>query len=203
MDRDQVMLGPRVYSKETGFCSRGNRKPLRSFKWRHGMIQFLCNVLCSVDQFYIVIYFPAVWRKDGVKWWKKVGSREVSERRWWSGRGWWWWSRTGSWHIFQVGSIAFAWRLDSDSVGSRESRMNPWFIFVVVWLLSRVRSSWPHGLQHSRLPCPPPTLGVCPNLCPLSQRCHPTISSSAIPCSSCLQSSPAPGSFPNEFALRV
>lgn len=31
------------------------------------MIQFLCNVLCSVDQFYIVIYFPAVWRKDGVK----------------------------------------------------------------------------------------------------------------------------------------
>lgn len=31
------------------------------------MIQFLCNVLYSVDQFYIVIYFPAVWRKDGVK----------------------------------------------------------------------------------------------------------------------------------------
>ena len=41
------------------------------------------------------------------------------------------------------------------------------------------------------------------NSCSLSQWCHPTISSSAIPFSSCLQSSPAPGSFPNEFALRV
>ena len=51
-----------------------------------------------------------------------------------------------------------------------------------------------HGLQHSRLPCPSPTPGACSNSCPLHQWCHPTISSSVIPFSSCLQS--FPGSFP-------
>ena len=39
---------------------------------------------------------------------------------------------------------------------------------------------WPHGLQHTRLPCPSPTPGACSNSCPSSQWCHPTISSSAI-----------------------
>ena len=53
----------------------------------------------------------------------------------------------------------------------------------------------PHGLQHARLPCPSPTPGVCSNSCPSSGWCHPTISSSAIPFSSCLQSFPASGSF--------
>ena len=53
----------------------------------------------------------------------------------------------------------------------------------------------PHGLQHTRLPCPSPTPGVYSNSCPLSQWCHPTISSSVVPFSSCLQSFPAPGSF--------
>ena len=54
----------------------------------------------------------------------------------------------------------------------------------------------PHGLQHSRLPCPSPTPRACSNSCPLSQWCHPSISSSVIPLSSCLQSFPALGSFP-------
>ena len=54
----------------------------------------------------------------------------------------------------------------------------------------------PPGLQHSRLPCPSPTPRVYSSSCPLSQWCHPTISSSAIPFSSCLQSFPASGSFP-------
>ena len=54
----------------------------------------------------------------------------------------------------------------------------------------------PHGLQHARPPCPSPTLRVYPNSCPLSWWCHPTISSSVIPFSSCLQSFPASGSFP-------
>ena len=54
----------------------------------------------------------------------------------------------------------------------------------------------PHELQHTRLPYPSPTPGVHPNPCPLSQWCHPTISSSAIPFSSCPQSLPASGSFP-------
>ena len=55
---------------------------------------------------------------------------------------------------------------------------------------------WPHGLQHSRLPCPSPTPGACWNLCPSSRWCHPTVSSSVIPFSSCLQSFAASGSFP-------
>ena len=53
-----------------------------------------------------------------------------------------------------------------------------------------------YGLQHPRLPCSSPTPGACSNSCPSSQRCHPTISSSVIPFSSCLQSFPALGSFP-------
>ena len=46
----------------------------------------------------------------------------------------------------------------------------------------------PHGLQHARLSCPSPTPGLYSNSCPLSQWCHPTISSSVVPFSSCLQS---------------
>ena len=57
-------------------------------------------------------------------------------------------------------------------------------------------SLWPHGLQHIRLPCPSLSPGVCSNSCPLSRWCHPTISSSVIPVSSCLQCFPASGSFP-------
>ena len=53
----------------------------------------------------------------------------------------------------------------------------------------------PHGLQHTRLPCPSPTPGVYSNSCTLSGWCHPTISSSVVPFSSCLQSFPASGSF--------
>ena len=54
----------------------------------------------------------------------------------------------------------------------------------------------PHGLQHARLPWPSPSPGACSNSCPLSQWCHPTISSSVVTFSSCLQSFPASGSFP-------
>ena len=53
----------------------------------------------------------------------------------------------------------------------------------------------PHELQHARPPCPSPTPGVYPNSCPLSRWCHPAISSSVIPFSSCPQSFPASGSF--------
>ena len=54
----------------------------------------------------------------------------------------------------------------------------------------------PHGLQHARLSCPSPTPGACSNSYSLSRWCHPTISSSVVPFSSCLQSFPASGSFP-------
>ena len=53
----------------------------------------------------------------------------------------------------------------------------------------------PHEPQHARPPCPTPNTGACPNSCPLSQWCHPTISSSVIPFSSYPQSFPASGSF--------
>ena len=56
-------------------------------------------------------------------------------------------------------------------------------------------SLWPHGLQHTRLPCPSPSPGACLNSCPLSQGYHLTISSSVIPFSSCLQPFPASGSY--------
>ena len=54
----------------------------------------------------------------------------------------------------------------------------------------------PHELQDARPPCPSPTPGVYPDPCPSSQWCHPAISSSVIPFSSCPQSLPASGSFP-------
>ena len=56
-------------------------------------------------------------------------------------------------------------------------------------------SLWPHGPQHARPPCPSPTPRVYSNPCPLGWWCHPTISSSVVPFSSCPQSFPASGSF--------
>ena len=52
-----------------------------------------------------------------------------------------------------------------------------------------------HGLQHTRLPCPSPSPEACSDSCPSRQWCHPTVSSSDIPFSSCLQSFPVSGSF--------
>ena len=57
-------------------------------------------------------------------------------------------------------------------------------------------SLWPHESQHARPPCPSPSPRVHSNSCPLSRWCHPAISSSVIPFSSCPQSLPASGSFP-------
>ena len=76
------------------------------------------------------------------------------------------------------------------------------FMVTLIVLLSSVSSvaqSCPtlrsHGLQHARLPCPSPTPEDCSNTCPSSRWCHPIISSSVVPFSSCLQSFPASGSF--------
>ena len=60
----------------------------------------------------------------------------------------------------------------------------------------------PHGLQHARLPFPSPSPRACSDPCPLSQWCHPTISSSVFPFSSCLQSFPALV-FSNESAFPI
>ena len=93
--------------------------------------------------------------------------------------------------------ILILWELFKNSVNGR--------YLVGMWILSGLEefhfssvtsdSLWPHGLQHARLPCPSPTPGVYSNSCPWSQWCHPTVLSSVIPFSSCLQSFPTSGSF--------
>ena len=70
----------------------------------------------------------------------------------------------------------------------------PW-LYISVQSLSCVWLFVTHGLQHASLPCPSPTPRVFSNSCPSTQWCHPTISSSVIPFSSCLQPFPASGSF--------
>ena len=73
---------------------------------------------------------------------------------------------------------------------------NPVILQSVQFSCSVVSDSlWPHRLQHARPPCPSPTPGVYSNSCPLSQWCHPTISSSVVPFSSHLQSFSASGCF--------
>ena len=72
----------------------------------------------------------------------------------------------------------------------------PWFSSVQFTCSVVSDSSWPHGLQHARIPCPSPTPGAYSDSCALSWWCHPTMSSSVVPFSSCLQSFPASGSFP-------
>ena len=76
-------------------------------------------------------------------------------------------------------------------------------IFLLLFSRSVVSSaSWPHGQQHTRLPCPSPPPGVCPSSCPLHRWYHPTISSS-VTLFSCLQSFHAFWVFSNELALRI
>ena len=69
-------------------------------------------------------------------------------------------------------------------------------LFLLLFSHSVVSNSLqPHGLWHSRLPRPSLSPTVCSNSCPLSRRCHPTILSSVVPFSSCLQSFPASESY--------
>ena len=86
---------------------------------------------------------------------------------------------------------------ESPCVVQPRSNPNPVFLdFSLQFSHSVVSNSLrPHGLQHARLPCPLATPGVYSNSCPLSQWCHPAISSSVVPFSSCFQSFPASGSF--------
>ena len=69
-------------------------------------------------------------------------------------------------------------------------------LFVCYTVTQLSDSLRPHGLQHTRLPCPSLSPRVCPNSCPLNRWCHSTISSSVAPFSSCSGSYPASGSFP-------
>ena len=79
----------------------------------------------------------------------------------------------------------------------RETRKDKYHMISVQFSCSVVSNClWPHGLQHTRLPCPLPTPGVYSNSCPSIRWCHPAISSSVVPFSSHLQSFPVSGSFP-------
>ena len=84
----------------------------------------------------------------------------------------------------------------------RKRRKSLWIIYmkkpptVVAQSLSHVQLFPTHGLQHTRLPCPSLLLRVSSNSCLMSWWCHPTISSSVTPFTSCSQSFPGSGSFP-------
>ena len=84
------------------------------------------------------------------------------------------------------------------------SRVNYIIIISSFQLSHSVKSDplQPHGLQHTRTPCPSPTPRVYPNPCPLSRWCHPTITSSVSPFSSCLWSFPA-SVFSNESVFCI
>ena len=73
---------------------------------------------------------------------------------------------------------------------------NSWMVYCCCSVTRSCLTLQSHGLQHTRLPCPSPSPGVCSNSCPSSWWCHSTTSSSVIPFPSCLQSFPASGSFP-------
>ena len=75
----------------------------------------------------------------------------------------------------------------------------PDIYLVVFWSISHVQHFATYGLKHGRLSCSSPSPWVFSNLCPLNQWCHPSISSSVIPFSSCLQFLPASGSFPKRW----
>ena len=77
-----------------------------------------------------------------------------------------------------------------------EEWVRMWYVYTMEYSVPFNRSVvpdslWTHGLQHARLPCPSPTPRVYSDSCPSSQWCHPAISSSVIPSSSCPQSLPA------------
>ena len=107
------------------------------------------------------------------------------------------WRRTQKYLGAQV--VALLPLSDKVSVLEKQSHRN--FLSSVQFSDSVLSDSlWPHRLQHARPPCPSPTPEVRSNSCPLSRWCHPTISSSVIHFSSCLQSFPASGSLSQFFA---
>ena len=92
------------------------------------------------------------------------------------------------------------WRLMS-GVGTEATQSDKRFTWRGCCFSVRSNSLWPHGLQHTRLPCLSPSAGACSNSWPLNQWCHPTISSSVLPFSSRLQSLKHQGL--HELALHI
>ena len=109
---------------------------------------------------------------------------------WVSSRSWWWTGKAGMLQSMGLQRVGQDWATELNWGGSdgKESTCNAGVQFRHSVVSDSLQ---PHGLQHARLPCPSPTPRACSNSCPLSWWCHPTISSSVIPFSSCLQSFPA------------
>ena len=110
------------------------------------------------------------------------------------GRGAWWATVLG------VKRVGHNWETENTHTDSSWKHIGLWSIVLFSsfqFSHSVVSNSLrPHESQHARPPCPSPTPRVYSNPCPLSRWCHPTISSSVIPFSSCSQSFTASGSFP-------
>ena len=80
-------------------------------------------------------------------------------------------------------------------IGGQRKTDITWYNLYISSVAQSCLTLRPHRLQHARLPCPSPSPRACTNLSPSSWWCHPTISSSVVPISFCLQSFPASGSF--------
>ena len=93
---------------------------------------------------------------------------------------------------------SLSWEADILLIGDRQQHNKCNYQFSSVQFSCSVMSDSlrSHESQHTRPPCPSPSPGVHSNSCPSSRWCHPAISSSVVPSSSCPQSLPAPGSFP-------
>ena len=105
------------------------------------------------------------------------------------------------WSFLKFPKVCLYYLKDGGTKGQRENLMSTYFMSGSVLSSAQFSRSvmsntlQPHELQHARLPCPSPTPGVHPNPCPSSRWCHPAISSSVVPFSSCPQSFPGSGSF--------
>jgi len=131
------------------------------------------------------------------EWSKSAKARQISHMNLyiWNLERWYWHTYLPS----SSGDTGIVGRL-VDTVGEGEGETNR----VALTHISSIQFSRsvmsdslrPHGLQHTKPPCPSPTPGVYPNSCPLRQWCHPTISSSIVPFSFCPQSFLLSGSFP-------
>ena len=96
--------------------------------------------------------------------------------------------------FFCIKNFMLTWASLQNQCWGQDFFMSTMLLLFSHWVMSD--SLQPHGLQHTRLPCPSLSPGACSNSCPLSPWCHPTISSSVIPFSSWLWSFLASVSFP-------
>ena len=123
--------------------------------------------------------------------------------------GYWWFEFATSWGIglerdLEISPVLYLAPPKTTKVVNLGPPLEKNIILYLLYYIQSVQFShsvmfhslWPHGLQHTRLPCPSATPRAFSNSCPSSQWCHPTTSSSVVPFSSCLQPFPASGSFP-------